>query len=524
LFASFVAIPFVMQHDNDEAQVLVEISTRSHASSHAGNDVSESLEGSLHVVVIVLGDLGRSPRMQYHALSLLEDGHTVSLVGYLGEELVPALASYQAEGSLRVVRFAVPKMPCSIKALYFVWRIVTLALWTFWSLVVNVRKNPPIDAVLVQNPPALPLLLVAWFFCWWERFRRGRKPALIIDWHNLGYSMLNGGFFQRMARFYERTVAPWADAHWTVTTAMRQFLVNDGGMLPAHALVQEVPDCPPFMFQTRPLADQHDILTKLGERLASACPRAWLTNLRPGQTMLTEVDRATGQVKHRRGRPALVTSSTSWTPDEDFGVLLQALLVLDDKIQAENSGLNVLVVVTGKGPQKTMYERQISKLGLRHVAITTLWLEPADYPRLLATADLGVSLHTSTSGLDLPMKVLDLFGCEVPVCAMQFACLDELVQDGVNGRVFSNSHELAHLLWELLSPLTDHPEAANHAFGVLQDYSAQLRHRERWSVNWMSRAWPVLERVTQGGPTMRRAAQASIGSPNYASSPLTFSP
>lgn len=38
-----------------------------------------------HVVVVVLGDVGRSPRMQYHALSLAKCGFSVTFLGFCSE-------------------------------------------------------------------------------------------------------------------------------------------------------------------------------------------------------------------------------------------------------------------------------------------------------------------------------------------------------------------------------------------------------------------------------------------------------
>lgn len=54
---------------------------------------------------------------------------------------------------------------------------------------------------------------------------------------------------------------------------------------------------------------------------------------------------------------------------------------------------------------KEYYQDLIADHDWVHVTFLMPWLEPEDYAKILASADLGVCLHTSSSGLDLPMKV-----------------------------------------------------------------------------------------------------------------------
>lgn len=79
----------------------------------------------------------------------------------------------------------------------------------------------------------------------------------------------------------------------------------------------------------------------------------------------------------------------------------------------------------------------------KKISVTALWLEADDYPILLSICDLGVCLHYSSSGLDLPMKVVDMFGAGIPVLAVYFAALPELVKDGQTGYVFNSKYALA---------------------------------------------------------------------------------
>ncbi|PWZ26887.1 UDP-glycosyltransferase TURAN [Zea mays] len=110
-----------------------------------------------------------------------------------------------------------------------------------------------------------------------------------------------------------------------------------------------------------------------------------------------------GEVLLKSNRPALV-SSTSWTPDEDFSILLEAVLMYDrcvaaalgedDSTDEEQLWIDIkngkqfvyprlLFIVTGKGPDRKKYEDQIKRLKLRRVALWTMWLASEDYPLLL---------------------------------------------------------------------------------------------------------------------------------------------
>jgi beta-1,4-mannosyltransferase len=177
----------------------------------------------------------------------------------------------------------------------------------------------------------------------------------------------------------------------------------------------------------------------------------------------------------------LLVSSTSWTPDEDFSLLLDALVEYSSHSWKDNGLPEIIAVITGKGPQKGHYLSQIKSLvddgKLERVSIHTAWLSMEDYASLLGSADLGVSLHTSSSGVDLPMKVVDMFGTGLPVVGWsKFEAWPELVQEGVNGRGFGRAAELAGLLVALFK--NDCAELHTLRKGALKECD------KRWDSEW----------------------------------------
>lgn len=308
--------------------------------------------------------------------------------------------------------------------------------------------------MLIQNPPSIPTLALASIVCFL------RQTRLVIDWHNFGYSILalklgDRHPVVRLSKWYEKAFCGLATAHLCVTRAMARVLKEDFGITQAPIL--PLHDRPASHF--KPILDNEEriqFLQSLPEAAAVKC------------------ELETGEAR-------VLVSSTSWTADEDFSVLIDALCQYSKIASTENPSLpRVLAIITGKGPQKEMYLNEISAREaagkLEKVTIKTAWLTTLDYAKLLGCASLGVSLHTSSSGVDLPMKVVDMFGAGLPVVGWsRFEAWPELVTEGVNGRGFGSAQELA----EHLTDLFGSPKK-------LQDLKegAQKESLRRWDQEW----------------------------------------
>jgi beta-1,4-mannosyltransferase len=125
-------------------------------------------------------------------------------------------------------------------------------------------------------------------------------------------------------------------------------------------------------------------------------------------------------------------------------------------------------------------------------------LDVDDYPLIVSSADLGVCLHFSSSGYDLPMKVVDMFSAGLPCLAYNYLCIDELVQDGTNGRVFKDSEELSDQIFDTLKGFKYDTKTP-----ILAKYRENLAEfgRDSWDDQWKATMVPAViqEEEKKGG-------------------------
>lgn len=423
-----------------------------------------------HVCIVVLGDIGRSPRMQYHAKSLIVEGFQVEFFGYSGSLPIDFLRDNSNVSFNYLTQW--PKINILPGFVNYVCKAAFLTMQLF--VIIFFKKSCP-GFYLVQNPPSIPTLMVVSIISYLK------GASMIIDWHNYGYTILSMNVksskhpLVRFSKWFEGFFGYLSDKNICVTKAM-QIDLKSKWNVKADVLY----DKPPEEFQR---IDKVEKKAALFKKLIESKSFDEYREHEMWDSILSLCETSS------ENKPAVLISSTSWTEDEDFSILLDALILYENENLVKNSLPKLVCIITGKGPQKEYYKKCIREHEFKNIVVITPWLESEDYPVVIGCGDLGVSLHFSSSGLDLPMKVVDMFGCCLPVCAIDFSCLDELVKHDLNGLTFKNSSELAEQIQQLLKSVND----TNGKLSSMKTHLGENFSKNRWHENWKSVMIPIFD-------------------------------
>lgn len=397
------------------------------------------------IIIFVLGDIGHSPRICYHATSFSQKGWQVELCGYV-EDSIPKFISEDPNITVHIL--PVHSYNGNKKSIMFLAKKVFGQVYSIVKQLWELRGS---SYILIQNPPSIPILPIAVFY-------RLTGCKLIIDWHNLAYSIMqlnyNGNFYHPLviaSYVVEYVFSRFANYHLTVTEAMKEYLVNSFHLNSKRCVVLYDRPAPQF----KPITNEESRFELLKQD--------FIKDYLPKNFDIKSGDK-------------IIVTSSSFTPDEDIGVLIGALKIYDHSYQKLDKSLpKILCFITGKGPLKEEYIAKVKEHDWKHVAIHFVWLTTEDYPKLLQLCDYGVSLHTSSSGLDLPMKILDMFGSGLPVIAINYPVLGELVKYNENGLKFLDRRELHE---SLIFAMKDKEVFKRLKKGAIEE------SKHRWNSSW----------------------------------------
>ena len=282
-----------------------------------------------NVAVLVVGDLNRSPRMLNHCVALTEafpDINEISLIGYNGGDLRSDIVNNSKIKQYHIhqgINKCLRKLPRILFIFVALIKIILQTLSLTWILF----RIPKFKFLILQNPPGIPSMLICWIIC------RLRGAKFIIDWHNYGYTILKvndrPNFLVNLAYKYEKYLGKKSDLNFCVSQAEKREEAND--------LYKKYPN------ELYSLIDTH----------------------------LPE---------NKNNKPIVMISSTSWTPDEDFSILLDAFIkteemiseIIEDKSQkniyniSEEKIKKVLFLITGRGPMRDIFMEKVSEANLKY--------------------------------------------------------------------------------------------------------------------------------------------------------------
>ena len=381
---------------------------------------------SRNFLLIVLGDICRSPRINNHAQEILKKkNNNVTIFSYKSHKLPLNLTSEKVkilEFSERLLNF-IKIFP---SFLYYFLRIYIEIFQLIFFLYKT--RNSSYDFILIQNPPCFYILPIIFLY------KKFFKSQLIVDCHNFGYTLLSTKnklivtFYKFFEIFFLRLCS---DLVFCVSENMKKVLKNKWHFKKISVLYDR-----PNKTKFKKLSnlEKYNFLNKFTEFKTSKNTNIFFTKK---NDKFIKIENS----------PILLLSNSSYSIDDDFNKLLTALKLYEESKNKKN----IILIMSGSGPNKKDWSRKFLSQNFKKIKIYFKWFTDEDYPLICGSVDFGISLHNSKSKVDLPIKILDVFACETPAIVYYYSdTIDELVKDKVNGVFFRSDKELFDILEKIV--------------------------------------------------------------------------
>lgn len=472
----------------------------------------------MNAAILVLGDLNRSPRMLNHAKAisnLFTNINEVSIIGYNGGDVRQDIVLdeniklyYLGFNFFNRLFKSLPR--CMFMFIAF-FKIIIQMLSLIYMLLFQIPKP---KFIILQNPPGIPTMLVCLIVCYL------RNIVFVLDWHNYGYSILKVNKRNKLicyiAYLYEYVLGRFSCVNLAVSEAMKSDLAVNFNIKNTISL----PDKPLLYNNNNNYHSKN--LNKSNYNGFNCCRldfkevfglfAKYSSNFKVGDFLRPIPGSKTNELTWQENRPMLLMSSTSWTPDEDFNMLLESIIEIDKLLHLrynytndELNNINKLnrfankskamnyLIITGKGPLKEAFITKANNAKLKYFEIKTLWLDSDDYPKLLSAVDLGICLHYSSSGIDLPMKVVDMFAAGLPVLAIEYPTIHELVKNNKNGLLFKDKKDLTEILSDKIIEFHEKGKSKQLELMRLEIKNEFLnKNHNNWISQWEDKLLPLL--------------------------------
>ncbi|MFT7587140.1 MAG: glycosyltransferase involved in cell wall biosynthesis, partial [Cellvibrionaceae bacterium] len=289
---------------------------------------------------------------------------------------------------------------------------------------------------------------------WWSKLRLGQKPTLITDtddWEGWG-GWNDIADYSRVQKYFFAWQETWGMLH-----------------------------CDTLTFASRELGDRAE---KLGLPLQKSL---YLPN-GPGistKSISPSLIEAKRQALGLGNRPTLLLYSRLFEFDTN------RLVAILQNIVAQLPDLIILVVGAGLfAEQAAEFRARLAAVNLLDRMVDTGWLDEADLPETLLTADVGLYLMDDTllNRTKCPVKLADMVALGLPVVAEGVGEVAFYVEDGKNGRLCASGdvNGIVTAVVELLK---------NRELAQQMGKSGRERHVQQFA--WKIGALRLIEKVTE---------------------------